>query len=169
MSAAPSMAADAKSPGNRAIRSVEAVSSGSATGLVASVYGQVAREFAIVPPITIHSVVPEILAGMWCLTREAFIVGRAGRARREMVAAAVSRTNECPYCVEVHSAMLHATSDHGQAPIGMDCRADRRRNSFCSIDEDRHFICGRTQRGNRDDEAGDTGNGRLREQRAAKG
>jgi AhpD family alkylhydroperoxidase len=82
---------------------------------VASVYAQVARDFAIVPPITIHSAVPEILAGVWCMTREAFIVGRAGRARREMVAAAVSRTNECPYCVEVHSAMLHATRDHDLA------------------------------------------------------
>jgi AhpD family alkylhydroperoxidase len=83
--------------------------------LVVAVYAQAAREFAIVPPIAIHSPVPEILAGMWSLTREAFIVGRPGRARREMVAAGVSQTNRCPYCVEVHSAMLHATRDHDLA------------------------------------------------------
>ena len=96
------------------LRRVETVTPRGATGLVASVYEQVAREFAVVPPITIHSAVPEILAGLWCLTREAFIVGM-GRARREMVAAGVSRTNRCPYCVEVHSAMLHATRDHDLA------------------------------------------------------
>jgi AhpD family alkylhydroperoxidase len=36
-------------------------------------------------------------------------------ARREMVAAAVSRTNACPYCVEIHSAMLRVTRDHDLA------------------------------------------------------
>ncbi len=85
---------------------------GDATGLVATIYEQMADEFAIVPPLTIHSVVPDILAGVWCLSREAFVVGPGGRVRREMVAAAVSRSNACPYCVEVHSAMLHATQDH---------------------------------------------------------
>ena len=111
MSAAPSIAAGA----NRALRRVQTVTRRGATDLVAAVYAQAAREFAVVPPITIHSPVPEILAGMWSLTREAFIVGRPGRARREMVAAGVSQTNKCPYCVEVHSAMLHATRDHDLA------------------------------------------------------
>ncbi len=115
MSAARSAAGTAKQAGNPVLRRVETVAPRRATGLVAAVYEQVAREFATVPPITIHSAVPEILAGMWCVTREAFIVGRAGRARREMVAAGVSRTNMCPYCVEVHSAMLHATRDHDLA------------------------------------------------------
>lgn len=114
MSAALSLAGTAKQSG-KLLRRVETVAPWGATGLVASVYEQVAREFAIVPPITIHSAVPEILAGLWCLTREAFIVGRAARARREMVAAGISRTNSCPYCVEVHSAMLHATRDHDLA------------------------------------------------------
>lgn len=98
--------------GNRTIRHVRQVARGNATGLVASVYEQMAREFAVVPPMAIHSAVPDILAGLWCLSREAFIVGRAERARREMVATAVSQTNACPYCVEVHSAMLHATRNH---------------------------------------------------------
>ena len=91
---------------------VKPVPSGHAMGLVAAVYTQVEEEFALVPPVTIHSPVPEILAGVWCVTREAYIVGHSGRADREAVAAAVSRTNACPFCIEVHSAMLHATAKH---------------------------------------------------------
>ncbi len=98
-----------------AIKYVEPVPRAEATGLVSSVYAQVAEEFEIVPPLTIHSVVPEILAGVWCLSREAYVVGRSGRAEREAVAAAVSRSNACPFCVEVHSAMLHAASEHALA------------------------------------------------------
>lgn len=112
MTAAPSASPALARSGNRPVRQVRSVARGDATGLVATIYEQMADEFAIVPPLTIHSVVPDILAGVWCLSREAFVVGPAGRARREMVAAAVSRSNACPYCVEVHSAMLHATQDH---------------------------------------------------------
>lgn len=86
-----------------------------AGGLVEAVYKQMAREFAIVPPLTIYSVVPEILAGVWCVAREAFVVGAEGRARREAVAAAVSLTNSCTYCVDVHTSMLHAKAEHDLA------------------------------------------------------
>ncbi|MGE0283484.1 MAG: hypothetical protein AB7P20_23115 [Rhizobiaceae bacterium] len=94
------------------VRRITPVPSGAAIGLAAEVYAQARNEFALVPPLTIHSVVPEILAGVWCLTREAFVVGRAGRGARETVAAAVSKSNECPFCLDVHSAMLHAARDH---------------------------------------------------------
>lgn len=79
---------------------------------MAAVYDQIAEEFALVPPMTLHSPAPEILAALWCVSREAFVVGRAGRARRETVAAAISRINECPYCVEVHTGMRHAAAEH---------------------------------------------------------
>ncbi len=115
MSGAPTTSGAFERSGDRSVRHVRSVARRAATGLVAAVYRQAAREFVVVPPLTIHSAVPEILAGLWCVTREAFIVGRAGRARREMVAAAVSRTNACPYCVEVHGAMLHAARDHDLA------------------------------------------------------
>jgi AhpD family alkylhydroperoxidase len=106
------------------VRHITPVPSGAATGLVAEVYAQARNEFALVPPLTIHSVVPEILAGVWCLTREAFVVGRAGRGARETVAAAVSKSNECPYCLDVHSAMLHAVGTMG---LQGNCSAIRKR------------------------------------------
>lgn len=99
----------------QAVHYVNPVPRGRASGLVAAVYTQLEQEFALVPPLTIHSPIPEILAGVWCVAREGYIVGRAGRADRESVAAAVSKTNECPFCIEVHSAMLHAASKHSLA------------------------------------------------------
>ncbi len=98
-----------------AARHLRTVTEAKAEGLVAAVYKQMAREFAIVPPLTIHSLVPEILAGVWCVAREAFVVGAEGRARREAVASAVSLTNACPYCVDVHTSMLHAKAEHDLA------------------------------------------------------
>ena len=96
----------------RAVKYIKTVSRGEASGLVASVYLEAEREFALVPPLTLHAPAPEILAGVWSLTRETFIVDRAGRLDREVVAAAVSQANSCPFCVEVHGAMLHAGSRH---------------------------------------------------------
>ncbi len=102
----------ARSTVGGAVRYVRPVSRREAGELVATVYDQIAEEFALVPPMTLHSPVPEILAGVWCVAREAFVVNHAGRARRETVAAAISRTNDCPYCVEVHTGMLHAAAEH---------------------------------------------------------
>lgn len=96
----------------RAIKFVTPVQRRDARGLVATVYAQAEREFALVPPITIFSAAPEILAGVWSSTREAFIVGKQGRVDREIVAAAVSQINTCPFCVEVHGAMLHGAGRH---------------------------------------------------------
>lgn len=96
----------------RVVRYIKPVPRGDATGLVAAVYDQAENEFALVPPITLHSPAPEILAGIWSVTREAFVVGRAGRLDREAVAAAVSLVNACPFCVEVHGAMLHGGGRH---------------------------------------------------------
>jgi hypothetical protein len=48
------------------IKYVTPVAYGRAEGLVAAVYRQMGEEFAIVPPLTICSPVPEILAALWC-------------------------------------------------------------------------------------------------------
>ena len=80
-----------------------------------SVLDQAAREFQMAPPVTIHMVDPELMAGLWHAAREAYVVGREGRAMREVVAAAVSKLNACPYCVTVHAGLFAATSQNGAA------------------------------------------------------
>jgi AhpD family alkylhydroperoxidase len=48
-------------------------------------------------------------------TRETELVGIVRREIKEAVAATVSRLNQCPYCFDAHTTMLHAVSAHGTA------------------------------------------------------
>jgi AhpD family alkylhydroperoxidase len=77
-----------------------------ATGLVAAVYAQVATDFKVLPPLTLFSPAPKLLAGAWSLVRETLLVGPVARLPKEVVATAVSRVNACTYCVDAHTMML---------------------------------------------------------------
>jgi AhpD family alkylhydroperoxidase len=98
----------------KTIQYVKPVPYGSATGLTAEVYEQMQADFMPAPLIVLHSPMPKVMAGVWSMLRETLLAGQA-RARKEAVAATVSKINECPYCVEAHTVMLHATSDHDLA------------------------------------------------------
>lgn len=91
------------------IRYLRPVSPGQAPEPVARVYAQVQREFGILaPPISLHAPAPGPLAAAWLMLRESLVAtGRLPRAVKEAVAVAVSHTNRCPYCVDVHSASLY--------------------------------------------------------------
>jgi AhpD family alkylhydroperoxidase len=95
------------------IRYVSPVLPGRADGLVAAVYAQAERDFGLVaPPLVLHSPAPAALAASWLLLRETLLAnGSAARAQKEVVAAAVSVANECPYCVAVHSAAVRDLVD----------------------------------------------------------
>lgn len=98
------------------IRHVAPVRPSSATGLVAEVYGQVKRDFgAVVEPFAVHASAPELLAGVWGAWRETVAVGKVRRDLKEAVASVVSAINECPYCVDAHTMMLHAARSHDAA------------------------------------------------------
>jgi len=84
--------------------------------LSAQVYPQIKQDFgALVEPFTLHAPSPRLLAGVWVGTRETLLTGSVRREVKEAVAAAVSRTNQCPYCVDAHTMMLHSTSEHNTA------------------------------------------------------
>jgi AhpD family alkylhydroperoxidase len=83
---------------------------GGATGLSASVYGQLEQEFQAVPPITMHHLNPSLMAGVWSACRESLIAG-PDRALKEAVAVSVSKSNRCPYCVQAHTSMLRGSGD----------------------------------------------------------
>jgi AhpD family alkylhydroperoxidase len=82
-----------------------------ATGTVAAVYSISARELgaAFSPHL---SAVPELHAATWAVLRESLLTGAAPRPRKEAVAAAVAVANRCPFCVDAHTALLHATGAH---------------------------------------------------------
>ncbi|MDL5204669.1 carboxymuconolactone decarboxylase family protein [Streptomyces sp. ALI-76-A] len=88
-----------------------------ATGRVAAVYEQIARDFGIAEPVTfvVLSSAPELLAPAWALMRESLIAGPGSRTGKELAAYGVSRANQCPFCVDAHTVLLHATGDHALA------------------------------------------------------
>ncbi|MGH3741819.1 MAG: carboxymuconolactone decarboxylase family protein [Micromonosporaceae bacterium] len=91
------------------VRHVSPVHPNQARGLVTRVYEQVERDFGMLaPPISLHSPAPDPLAACWVMLRETMLAaGQVSRAAKELVAVIVSRGNTCPYCVDVHGAMLH--------------------------------------------------------------
>ncbi|MGW3959601.1 carboxymuconolactone decarboxylase family protein [Amycolatopsis sp. NPDC005003] len=92
----------------RDVKYVDVVRPRRARGLVRDVYRQVERDFGMLaPPIALHSPAPDVLAAAWLVLRESLVAaGTASRADKEVVAAAVSAANSCPYCVEVHGMAL---------------------------------------------------------------
>lgn len=95
------------------IRYIQPISAGSAEGLVAEVYSQIKQEFgSLVEPFTLHSPIPDLLAGAWMAARESQLAGKVRRDLKEAVAAAVSKINQCPYCVDAHTIMLKAIGKH---------------------------------------------------------
>ncbi|MEN3539950.1 carboxymuconolactone decarboxylase family protein [Microbispora sp. ZYX-F-249] len=96
-------------PGSLAqVGHVTPVSPATATGLVRRVYGQLEQDFGMLaPPVILHSPAPRSLAACWTMLRESLLAaGAVPRSLREVVAAAVSAANRCPYCADVHGATL---------------------------------------------------------------
>lgn len=102
----------------KSIRHVRAPDFRRDDGLAAAVFRQMSAEFQVVPPVTLHHSVPRLMAGLWAVSREAYVADPPGRALREVVGASVSHINRCPYCVDVHVAMLHGLGD-GPAARGL--------------------------------------------------
>ncbi|MFD0205219.1 MULTISPECIES: carboxymuconolactone decarboxylase family protein [Saccharothrix] len=90
------------------VRQVRAVRYGAADADVARVYRELERDFGVLaPPIALHASAPDVLAASWLVLRETLLVpGAVPRERKEAVATAVSETNDCPFCVSMHSSML---------------------------------------------------------------
>ena len=77
---------------------------------------QIKTEFGdFVEPFSLHAPVPDLLSCTWSALRESMIAGTVEREIKESVAAAVSISNQCPYCVDAHTLMLHGLARHETA------------------------------------------------------
>lgn len=99
----------------KTINYIQPVEYDSAAGLTREVYQQLETDFIPAPLIVLHSPLPEVMAGAWSILRETLLAGSVSRSRKEAVAASVSKLNECPFCVDAHTVLLRATSDHDVA------------------------------------------------------
>ncbi|GHF45464.1 carboxymuconolactone decarboxylase family protein [Streptomyces griseosporeus] len=88
-----------------------------ATGTTAEVFAQIAADFGMAAPPTfvVLASAPELLAPAWALMRESLIAGPGDRTGKEIAALGVSLANKCPFCVDAHTVLLHATGDHALA------------------------------------------------------
>src|SRR6476469_1189203 len=104
------------------MRFIEPVKPSDATGLVAEIYGEVKRDFALLrdprgnSPFLAHSPHAELLAALWSAFYETVLVERdVRRADKETVATSVSKINDCPFCADAH-ALLADVAGRGRHP-----------------------------------------------------
>jgi AhpD family alkylhydroperoxidase len=84
--------------------------------LVTATRAAIRREFGpVAEPLELHAPAPAILAAVWSTLRETVLVGVVPRRVKETVAASISRLNRCPYCVDAHASLLHATGARATA------------------------------------------------------
>lgn len=94
-----------------------------AQSLVGRIYRQIKQEFGVIAdPFRLHTPVPELLAGIWSVTREIGTARQVPWPVKEAVAAAVSQSNACPYCVEIHAEVASVHADQLLAPLLMEGR-----------------------------------------------
>jgi AhpD family alkylhydroperoxidase len=83
-----------------------------ASGHVAAIYAQIARDFVLADgPLMSLSPAPDVLAATWALLREAEVAGQAPRLHKEVIAVAVSAANHCQFCIDAHTMLVHAAGD----------------------------------------------------------
>ena len=95
----------------RSIRYLQRPDYAAANPLAAKALVQMAREFQVAPPVTLHWSNTRLMAAVWGLARQTLVAEPVARAQREAVAAVVSGLNVCPYCTDVHTAMLYGTGN----------------------------------------------------------
>jgi AhpD family alkylhydroperoxidase len=90
---------------------VRPISEEEATGKVKAVYDDIltSRKLAKVPPFwkAIASN-PDYLEATWNTMKVVMADGRLDRKTKEMIAVAVSATNNCDYCIRSHTDVLRA-------------------------------------------------------------
>ena len=99
------------------IRYLKPVPPRRADPLTMAVYQQLESDFGMLaPPVALHAPVPRLLAGCWLMLRESLVAdAEVSRKTLEAVAAAVSASNACPYCVTVHGATEQALANQATA------------------------------------------------------
>jgi AhpD family alkylhydroperoxidase len=92
------------------IKYIQPIPMPSSQKLVDEVYQQIKRDFGLVGDIfKIHAPSVSLLTGVWASFRETELTGDVPRGIKEAVALAVSKVNQCPFCMDAHRTILAAT------------------------------------------------------------
>lgn len=101
----------------RGIKYVNVISPNKASGKLKQIYRQISHDFALAPPFTLHSPVPDLVAAVWSMERETMFHGFVPRGHKEAVVAAVAIINDCPYCIDAHTLMMQASDENEAAKV----------------------------------------------------
>jgi hypothetical protein len=98
------------------MRYVSSVPTREASGLTERVYEMIREDFFKNGSLTGRSAVPELMAAIWTLGREAMLVeDRVDRTTKDAMAAVLSQINDCAYCEDMLISLVHAAGDHDAA------------------------------------------------------
>jgi hypothetical protein len=98
------------------MRYVSAVPTREAKGLTRRVYEMIREDFFKNGSLTSRSAVPELMAAIWTLGREAMLVeDRVDRTTKDALSAVLSQINDCAYCEDMLISLVHAAGDHDAA------------------------------------------------------
>ncbi len=86
---------------------VKLVDEADARGKTREVYEDIKKTFGVLPALfKAMGNNPELLELNWARVKTIMTKGRLDRKTKEFIAVAVSATNACHYCINVHTAML---------------------------------------------------------------
>ena len=75
--------------------------------------------------ISLHALNPVLLKGCWEILREVILVeGRLSRLHKEAISTAVSKANECGFCIDGHTIMIAGLKDHRSVKAILNNRPD---------------------------------------------
>jgi AhpD family alkylhydroperoxidase len=98
------------------MRYVSAVPTRQASGLTRRVYEMIREDFFRNGSLTSRSRVPELMAAIWTLGREAMLAeDRVDRTTKDAMSAVLSQINDCPYCEDMLISLVHAAGEHEAA------------------------------------------------------
>lgn len=91
---------------------IKPIKKSKASGVVKEVYADIKSIFPgpIAEPYSMHSLDSASLLAYWNLNKEVYLSGNFKREYKDIIAAGVSDTNQCPYCFEPHTELLKFTS-----------------------------------------------------------
>ena len=128
--------------------SVKMIEDGAATAEVQSVYEDIkkTREIAYVPNIwKTLATHPPTLKRIWLGIKTVMAPGRLDPLTKEMIAVAVSATNNCDYCIRSHTATARKLGMDNEmlgelmAVVGMFNQTNRLANGY-QIEVDEHYL-----------------------------
>lgn len=96
----------------QAIKYIKAVGIKDAKGTIKEINVQIDRDFGLAGPLTLSSISEKIHAMHWANIREVFVVEtNVNRVTKETIASGIAKTNDCPYCEDVHETSISSAGD----------------------------------------------------------